>query len=127
MPKKVVLTGACGYVAQRMIGELRERYDLVCLDVFGKTRDGTAVPDVRIADLADTNRDAYRRHFEGADAVLHCAFIPAQGMDAGNRHRLTPGSVQGQNHQEEDYHGSLQPRRTRWQAPPPISEYGADR
>ena len=80
--KRVVLTGACGYVAQRMIEPLRERYDLVCLDVVDKTRDGTDVPDVQIADLSDRDRDRYRAHFRGADAILHCAFVQAPGLGA---------------------------------------------
>ncbi len=80
--KRVVLTGACGYVAQRMIEPLRERYDLVCLDVVDKTRDGTEVPDVQIADLSDRDRDRYRAHFRGADAILHCAFVQAPGLSA---------------------------------------------
>ncbi len=54
MPKKrVVLTGASGYIAQRMIQPLQERYDLVCLDIVDKTRDGKAIPNNRIADLAN--------------------------------------------------------------------------
>lgn len=80
--KRVVLTGACGYIAQRMIEALRDRYDLVCLDVVDETRSGTAVPDIRIADLADADRNAYREHFRGADAVLHCAFVSVPGLDA---------------------------------------------
>lgn len=68
--KRIVLTGAAGYIAQRMIEPLRERYDLVCLDVSDGPGDG----DIRIADLADSDRDAYRAHFRGADAILHCAF-----------------------------------------------------
>lgn len=80
--KRVVLTGACGYVAQRMIEPLRERYDLVCLDVVDKTRDGTEVPDVQIADLSDRDRNRYRAHFRGADAILHCAFVQAPGLGA---------------------------------------------
>ncbi len=81
--KRVVLTGACGYIAQRMMRPLAERYDLVCLDVADKTRDGKAVPNLHIADLSDPDRDRYRAHFRGADAVLHCAFVAAPGLDAG--------------------------------------------
>ncbi len=82
--KRVVLTGAGGYVAQRMIEPLRERYDLVCLDVVDKTGSGEAIPNVRIADLANGERDAYREHFRGADAILHCALIAAGGMGAAS-------------------------------------------
>ncbi len=80
--KRVVLTGACGYVAQRMIEALGQRYDLVCLDVSDETGDGTPVPGVRIADLTDPDRDAYRDHFRGAEAVVHCARVPDMDADS---------------------------------------------
>ena len=44
--KRVVLTGAGGYVAQRMIRPLEERYDLVCLDVVEKTQGGKTIPNI---------------------------------------------------------------------------------
>jgi hypothetical protein len=80
--RRVVLTGAAGYVAQRMYKELAERWDLVPIDVQPTTRDGTAVPGLIIADLTLPDRDAYRRHFRGADAVIHCGYVRAPGMDA---------------------------------------------
>jgi hypothetical protein len=73
--KRVVLTGAAGYVAQRMLAALRERFDLVLLDATDKTRTGAAVPGLHVVDLTDPNRDRYRQHFRGADAVIHCAFV----------------------------------------------------
>jgi hypothetical protein len=83
MPKRrVVLTGAAGYVAQRMYKELAERWDVVPIDVQPTSRDGTAVPGLIIADLTRPERDAYRRHFRGADAVIHCGYVRAPGMDA---------------------------------------------
>ncbi len=80
--RRVVLTGAAGYVAQRMYKELAERWDLVPIDVQPTTRDGAAVPGLIIADLTLPDRDAYRRHFRGADAVIHCGYVRAPGMDA---------------------------------------------
>ncbi len=82
--KKIVLTGACGYMAQRMWDELMERYDVAALDRGTATRDGREVPGVQACDLADENRDAFRHHFAGVDAVVHCAYIAAPGMDAGS-------------------------------------------
>ena len=73
--RRVVVTGAAGYVAQRMWGELSERWDLVPIDVRATTRDGRAVPGMVVADLTRPERDQYRRHFEGADAVIHCGFV----------------------------------------------------
>jgi hypothetical protein len=80
--RRVVLTGASGYVAQRMFPELHERWDLVPIDVRGTTRDGRAIPGIVVADLSARNRDEYRRHFRGADAVIHCGYISAPGLDA---------------------------------------------
>jgi hypothetical protein len=78
----VVVTGAAGYVAQRMLPELRERWDLVLLDVRPTTRDGKPVPGLIVADLTKPDRNAYRQHFRGADAVIHCGFVSAPRLDA---------------------------------------------
>src|SRR5262245_60803171 len=80
--RRVVLTGAAGYVAQRMFKELIERWDVVPIDVQATTRSGDKVPGLVIADLTDPNRDAYRAHFRGADAVIHCGYVRAPGLDA---------------------------------------------
>ena len=45
--KRVVLTGAAGYVAQRMYQTLRERWDLVPLDVSTQTRDGKRGQEIK--------------------------------------------------------------------------------
>lgn len=75
--RKVVVTGAAGYIFSRMLDVFRQRYDLTLLDVTRQTRDGTEIPDIQIVDLTDRNRDAYRAHFRSADAVVHCAFVRA--------------------------------------------------
>jgi len=80
--KRVVITGACGYIVQRNWEELNERYDLVALDVATRRGDGREVPGVKVCDLTDENRNTYRHHFEGADAVYHSAFVKAPGLDA---------------------------------------------
>jgi hypothetical protein len=80
--RRVVLTGAAGYVGQRMFTELSERWDLVPIDVVPKTRDGREVPGLVVADLTVRDRDHYRRHFRGADAVIHLGYVRAPGLDA---------------------------------------------
>lgn len=80
--KRVVVTGAAGYVAQRMLPELRERWDLVLLDVRPTTRDGKTVPGLMVVDLTKPDRNEYRQHFRGADAVIHCGFVSAPKLDA---------------------------------------------
>jgi hypothetical protein len=83
MPKRrVVLTGAAGYVGQRMFAELAERWDLVPIDIRATTQQGQPVPGIVVADLTQRDRNAYRRHFEGAEAVIHLGFVRAPGLDA---------------------------------------------
>ncbi len=71
---KLVITGASGYVAGRMLADLRERYDVALLDVKTTNRAGDEIDGIVIANLLDEDRDSYREHFRGADAVLHCGF-----------------------------------------------------
>ena len=80
--KRVVLTGAAGYIAQRMFKELSARWDVVPIDVRETAQSGEKVPGIVLADLTDPNRDEYRRHFRGADAVIHCGYVRAPGLDA---------------------------------------------
>ena len=82
--KTIVVTGACGYIAQRMWPELSERYHLVALDVGEVMGDGTKLADVRVCDLSNPDRSVYLEYFNGADAVLHCAFVSPPGLDAAN-------------------------------------------
>jgi hypothetical protein len=95
---KVVVTGAAGKVAGQVLPALRDRYDLVLLDVRTVDRNGQEVPGVQIADLVDRNRDAYRHHFRGADAVVHFGFVgnsnPAAGNDTDVRFQNEMANVQ---------------------------------
>ena len=78
---KVVLTGAAGYVAGRMLPAFRERYNLVLLDVKDTDRAGNKIDGIHIADLTDRDRDTYRQYFEGAHAVIHCGFTWSRRAD----------------------------------------------
>ena len=75
--RRVVITGASGYIASLLLPAMRERYDLTLLDVRTVDRDGNEVEGVQIADLTDRNRESYRHHFRGADAVVHLGFVRA--------------------------------------------------
>jgi hypothetical protein len=80
--RRVVITGAAGYVAQRMFKVLDERWDVVPIDVRNTDRNGTSLPRIVVSDLTNPDRNAYRQHFKGADAVIHCGFVRAPGMTA---------------------------------------------
>ena len=59
--RRVVLTGAAGYVAQRMFKALDERWDVVPIDIRDKTRDGKPVPRLVVSDLTQPDRNAIVR------------------------------------------------------------------
>ena len=75
MKKKVLVTGATGYIASLMLTTFRERYDLVLTDVSSTTRlGGEEMRDVVTADLIDHDRTRYSGLFEGVDAVVHLGY-----------------------------------------------------
>ncbi|MEZ4635734.1 MAG: NAD-dependent epimerase/dehydratase family protein [Caldilineaceae bacterium] len=78
--RKVMVTGASGLIASLLLPALRERYDLVLVDVRTTDRNGVEVDD-QIANLADKNRDAYRHLFRGVDAVVHLGFLNTHEKD----------------------------------------------
>jgi len=80
--RRVVLTGAAGYVGQRMFKELSQRWDLVPIDVQATARSGEKVPGIVVTDLTNPDRNAYRQHFRGAEAVIHLGYVRAPGLDA---------------------------------------------
>ena len=83
--KRVLITGAAGYVASRMLTSFHERYDLTLLDSTvepspDRLHSGSGmVSGVQVADLLDPDRSKYSHHFEGVDAVVHLAYIRRRG------------------------------------------------
>ncbi len=75
--RKVVVTGAAGYIAGLLLPAFRERYDLTLLDIRTTDKDGNEIEGIQVVDLLNRDRDAYRRFFRGADAVVHCGFVRA--------------------------------------------------
>ena len=69
--KKVLITGAAGYIGSQMLPTFHERYDMVQIDVTREDRQGRPVEGIVLADLVDPDRSQYARHFEGVDAVVH--------------------------------------------------------
>jgi hypothetical protein len=75
--KRVLVTGAGGIIAGKVLPALRERYDLVPLDIRSTDREGNDIDGVVTADLLNRDRDTYRQHFRGVDAVIHSGFVRA--------------------------------------------------
>lgn len=73
--RRVLVTGATGYVAAQLIPELRERYDCTLIDVRSADASGEEVDGVQIADLLADDLDSVRPLFRGQDAVVHLAYV----------------------------------------------------
>jgi NAD+ dependent glucose-6-phosphate dehydrogenase len=80
--RKVLLTGASGYIASLMLPRMRDYFDLTLADVVDTDRDGNKIEGVQIADFIDPDRSKYAHLFEGIDAVIHLAFKPHTARDA---------------------------------------------
>lgn len=77
--KKVLLTGAAGYIASQILPTFREHYDTVLVDVTRKNRQGEDLNDIVVLDLIDPDRSKYARHFEGVHAVVHLGYKRRSG------------------------------------------------
>jgi hypothetical protein len=73
--KRVVVTGATGVIATKILPELSKKYKLVLLDRKSTDPDGNPVDGVIETDLLERDRNKYRDHFDGAYAVIHCGFV----------------------------------------------------
>lgn len=72
--RRVLVTGATGYIASQILEEFRRRYDLVLVDLRDRDRDGVAVPGVSAVDLLELDPDGFRRLFDGVETVVHLAY-----------------------------------------------------
>ena len=78
--KRLLMTGAAGYVADQMLSRFREKYELVLLDTSTKNRRGEEVEGVNMIDLIDEDRTRYAHFFEEVDAVIHLAYKRRTGQ-----------------------------------------------
>ncbi len=79
--RRVLVTGAAGYVAAQMLPAFRERFDCTLVDVRDTDRDGEQVPGIRVVDLLRDDIESLRPLFRDMDAVIHIGYIhPAGGM-----------------------------------------------
>jgi hypothetical protein len=72
--RRVLVTGAAGYVAGQLLPALEERYDLVLVDVTSTRRDGEQLAGVEILDLLDDPEDRFTQLCADVDVIVHCGF-----------------------------------------------------
>ena len=72
--KRVLMTGATGYIANQLLPTFRETYEMTLVDVKAENPRGEPVAGVQIADLIDPDRAKYAALFEGIDAVVHLGY-----------------------------------------------------
>lgn len=76
MARRVLVTGASGYIAGLILPALRDRYELTLVDVKDTDRDGRRVDGIQLLDLLDDPGDRFRELCDGIDTVVHTAFRP---------------------------------------------------
>ena len=72
--RRVLVTGATGYIASQLLPVFRKRYDLVLLDVRTTDAAGQPVPGAQIADFLAEDVSDLARHFDGVDSVVHLGY-----------------------------------------------------
>ncbi len=77
--RRVLVTGAAGYIASQMLPTLRERYETVLVDVKEVDSAGQPVEGVGVVDLVDPDRSRYARYFDGVDAIVHLGYRRRSG------------------------------------------------
>ncbi|MCL5947514.1 MAG: NAD(P)-dependent oxidoreductase [Chloroflexi bacterium] len=79
--KRVLVTGAAGYIAQINLPALEERYDLTLIDTREHTATGKPVPGIQRYDLLADMQGGYhpserlRALVREVDAIFHCAYV----------------------------------------------------
>jgi hypothetical protein len=72
--RRVLVTGASGYIAGLILPALRDRYDLTLVDVKDTDRDGRVVDGVQVLDLLNDPENRFRALCAGVDTIVHAGF-----------------------------------------------------
>jgi len=143
--KKVLLTGATGYIAGQLLPALRDRYDLRLVDVRDRDRDGDPVDGVEVVDLLNADRGELEGLFAGIDTVVHTGYIRPDpdsvydderknvdmmqrvydvALATGVRRVVAASTNQAAKWYEQPYYAGLRDRVTPEDYPRPDSFYG---
>ena len=79
--RRVLLTGATGYIAGQLLPAFRERYDLRVIDVRETDASGNAVEGVGVFDLISDDDSTLEPLFSDVHVVVHCGHFKPEGDD----------------------------------------------
>jgi hypothetical protein len=79
--RRVLLTGATGYIAGQLLPAFRKRYDLRLIDVREMDTSGNTVEGVETFDLLSDDDATLEPLFSDADVVVHCGHLKPEGDD----------------------------------------------
>jgi len=78
--RRVLLTGAAGYIAGQLLPAFRDRYDLVLVDVStSHSRNHEQVDGIEVLDILDDPADRLTELCQEVDTVVHCGMRPPAG------------------------------------------------
>ena len=78
--KKILITGATGYVASQILPYMSDNYETVLLDTNCSDRAGEKQEGINVADLIDSDMSKYSHFFENVDGVIHLAYKRRTGV-----------------------------------------------
>lgn len=81
MRKKVLLTGASGYISNLILPELQEKYDLRLVDVRKEDSKGNLIEGIEVVDLLSEDYARLKNLFTDIDMVVHTGYFRPQGVD----------------------------------------------
>jgi NAD dependent epimerase/dehydratase family len=85
--RRVLLTGATGYIAGQLLPAFRERYDLRLIDVKVTDASGNGVEGVEVFDLLSDEDSTLEPLFSDVDVVVHCGHLKPEGDDPETLYR----------------------------------------
>jgi NAD dependent epimerase/dehydratase family len=90
LQRRVLVTGATGYIASQLLPVFRQRYDLVLLDVRTTGGRGQPVQGAQLADMLENDLATLARHCAGVDAVVHLGYFrpPGKSVTGENKSYL---------------------------------------
>jgi hypothetical protein len=79
--RRVLVTGATGYIASQLLPVFRQRYELVLLDVRTTDAQGQPVEGAQLADMLQGDPGTLAHYFANVDAVVHLGYFRPPGKN----------------------------------------------